>query len=101
MNKLQVTFWRIEHEGKVIVYTGDTDWTETLVPASREADLLISECYFFAKKVKYHLDFQTLRSRLHDMQAKRLVLTHMSAEMLQRLDEIDCEWAEDGKTIEI
>jgi ribonuclease BN (tRNA processing enzyme) len=40
---------RIECNGKIITYTGDTEWTETLLPAARGADLLIAEAYFFAK----------------------------------------------------
>jgi ribonuclease BN (tRNA processing enzyme) len=33
--------------------------------------------------------------------ARRVVLTHMSQDMLDRLGTLDCETAEDGKTIEI
>jgi phosphoribosyl 1,2-cyclic phosphodiesterase len=33
------------------------------------------------------------------MTCKRLILTHMSNDMLSRLSEIDAETAEDGKTV--
>jgi ribonuclease BN (tRNA processing enzyme) len=92
---------RMECEGKVITYTGDTEWTETLIPAAKEADLMIAECYFFDKKVKYHLDFQTLMAHLNEIQPKRLIITHMSEDMLARLDTLDCEYADDGKVINI
>jgi ribonuclease BN (tRNA processing enzyme) len=92
---------RIECEEKVITYTGDTEWTETLIPAAKEADLLIAECYFFDKKVKYHLDFQTLMAHLPEIQPKKIVVTHMSEDMLARLDTLDCEYAEDGKVIDL
>src|SRR5712692_8155669 len=92
---------RIACAGKIITYTGDTEWTETLVPASKGADLLIAEAYFFEKKVKFHLDFQTLMAHLDELQPKRLIVAHMSEDMLARLGEIPCEGAEDGKLIEV
>ena len=92
---------RIECEGRIITYSGDTEWVENLVPAARGADLFIVEAYFYDKKVKYHLDYATLRERLDEIGAKRVVLTHMSAEMLARRAEANCECAEDGLAIEI
>jgi len=71
------------------------------VSAARGADLLIAEAYFFAKKVKFHLDFQTLMAHLDELQPKRLIVTHMSEDMLTRLEELPCEFAEDGKLIEV
>jgi len=92
---------RMECKGKIITYTGDTEWTETLLKASRGADLLIAEAYFFEKQVKYHLDFQTLMAHLDELQPKRLIVTHMSEDMLARCEKIPCECAEDGKLIEV
>ena len=92
---------RMECNGKIITYSGDTAWTETLLPAAKEADLLIAEAYFFEKKIKFHLDFHTLMAHLDELQAKRLIVTHMSEDMLARLENIPCECAEDGKLIEV
>ena len=92
---------RIACEGKIITYLGDTEWTDTLVPAAQDADLVIAESYFFEKKVKYHLDFQTLMSHLDKLRPKRVIVTHMSGDMLSRLDTLTCEYAEDGKVVEI
>jgi ribonuclease BN (tRNA processing enzyme) len=92
---------RIACAGKIITYTGDTEWTETLVPASKGADLLIAEAYFFEKRIKFHLDFRTLLARLGELEPQRVMVTHMSEDMLARLDRLSCEWAEDGKRIEV
>ena len=92
---------RIEFEGKVIAYSGDTEWTDALIPAARDADLFIAEAYFYDKKVKYHLDYASLRAGLDRIRPKRLILTHMSADMLGRLDQIDCEAATDGQVIDL
>lgn len=92
---------RIACGGRIITYLGDTEWTDTLIPAAKDADLLIAESYFFEKKVKFHLDFQTLMARLDDLRPRRLIVTHMSQDMLARLDTLGCEYAEDGKVVEI
>src|SRR5438876_4743659 len=34
-----------------ITYTGDTAWTDALIPAARGSDLLIAEAYFYDKRV--------------------------------------------------
>jgi len=92
---------RIECEGKIIAYSGDTEWIDTLIPAAKGADLFIAEAYFFEKKVKFHLDFQTLMAHIDELQPKRLIVTHMSEDMLARLETLPCEYAEDGKIIEL
>ena len=90
---------KIEFEGRVIGYSGDTEWTETLVEAARGVDLFICEAYFFEKKMKYHLDYRTLMDQRKKLECRRLILTHMSDDMLQRLQGLEMEWAEDGKSI--
>ena len=35
--------YRLEAEGRVLAYSADTEWTETLVPLGRDADLFIAE----------------------------------------------------------
>ncbi|RTE07110.1 MBL fold metallo-hydrolase [Paenibacillus whitsoniae] len=39
---------RVEFEGKVLVYTADTRYDETLVPYLKDADLLITESSFYS-----------------------------------------------------
>lgn len=91
--------YRFETEGKIVAYTGDTEWTDELISAAKDADLFVAEAYFFEKKVKMHLDLQSLATRLPLMNAKRVVLTHMSDDMLGRLKELPCEAAYDGMII--
>ena len=88
---------RIEWGEKVIAYSGDTEWTESLVTLAEGADLLIMEAYFFAKKIKYHMDYETAAEKFPLFKAKTIVLTHMSEDMLGQLDKVVCRYAEDGK----
>ena len=90
---------RVEYGGKVVTYSGDTEWTERLVAAAREADLFVCEAYTFDRKIRYHLDYQTLRAHLPRIGCRRLLLTHMGPDMLSRLGDVDVECAEDGLRI--
>jgi len=92
---------RLESSGKVIAYSGDTEWTDTLVCAAQGADLFIVEAYFYRKQVRYHLDYSTLKTQLHRLNSKRVVLTHVSTDMLNHVAEIQHEIAEDGMVIEV
>ena len=92
---------RVECDGRVIAYSGDTEWTDALLRAATGADLFICEAYFLEKKVRYHLDYQTLMDHRQELGCRRLVLTHMSADMLDRLEAVQEEWAEDGKVIDL
>jgi ribonuclease BN (tRNA processing enzyme) len=93
---------RIECDDKILTYTGDTEWVDSLLDAGRDADLLIAEAYCFERKVRFHLDYATLRGKLPMIGAKRLILTHMSPDMLGRVGELrDCEAADDGLEVEI
>lgn len=90
---------RVGCAGRVITYSGDTEWTDALLSAAEGADLFICEAYFFEKKIKYHLDFKTLMAHVGELQASRLVATHMSEDMLARLPQLDVEAAHDGMRI--
>ncbi|WP_226893278.1 MBL fold metallo-hydrolase [Nisaea sediminum] len=93
--------YRVSTSGKVIAYTGDTEWTESLIPIGREADLLIAEAYFYDKKVPFHLDLATLREKLPEIEPKRLILTHMNDDMLSRKKTLEFETAEDGLVVKV
>jgi ribonuclease BN (tRNA processing enzyme) len=87
---------RIECGGKVIAYSGDTEWTDTLVTAAQGADLFICEAYTYDRRLKYHLDYATLMARRAELGCQRLILTHMSEDMLGRRDQLSEEHAQDG-----
>ena len=91
---------RVTVEGKVVAFSGDTEWTETLIDVGREADLFVCESYTRERPTKLHLALSQLEPRLPEINAKRLVLTHMSEEMLARRGEVPYQTAEDGMVIE-
>ena len=90
---------RVDYNGKIIAYSGDTEWTDALIEAARGADLFLCECNFWEKKARYHLDYQTLKEKRALLDCRRLLLTHMGPDMLARLDQIEFDCATDGQRI--
>jgi ribonuclease BN (tRNA processing enzyme) len=93
--------YRVECGGQSIAYTGDTEWTDQLLHAGKGADLFIVEAYFHAKEVRYHLNLKTLEAHLDAIAPKRIVLTHMSDDMLKELNSVRWQAAHDGLELEI
>jgi len=93
--------FRFEAEGKVIAYSGDTEWTEALIDIGREADLFICEAYTRDKPIMTHMALSSLERRLGQIRPKRLIITHMGNDMLARRAELPFETAEDGMIIEV
>jgi ribonuclease BN (tRNA processing enzyme) len=90
---------RVTGEGKIVTYSGDTEWTESLVDAARGADLFIAEALSYDKRIRYHLDLATLLAHRARLDCRRLILTHMGEDVLARLGGLAVEAAEDGKQL--
>jgi ribonuclease BN (tRNA processing enzyme) len=90
---------RLEYGGKVIAYSGDTEWTDALIPASKGADLFVCECNFYENDVPQHINYRTLAAKRGELECDRLVITHMSEEMLAHVEETGLEPASDGMLI--
>jgi ribonuclease BN (tRNA processing enzyme) len=90
---------RVEVGGKVIAYTGDTEWTEDVAKVALGADLLIAECYFYDKPVRWHLNYPAIVAHRAEFGAKRVILTHMSREMLAHAASVPEECAHDGLVV--
>jgi ribonuclease BN (tRNA processing enzyme) len=92
---------RVTWQGHTIAYTGDTEWTETLVELAQGADLLIAEGYTNQRKIRFHLDVATLEQHAGRLAARRVILTHLSADVLARAEELGWETASDGMTVDL
>jgi ribonuclease BN (tRNA processing enzyme) len=92
---------RVGCEDRVVAYSGDCEWSDVLLDVARDADLFICEAYFHDKRVPWHLDYATLASHLPELSCRRLVLTHMSVDMLDRGSGVELERATDGMTIHL
>lgn len=95
------TMLRVECAGKTVMYTGDTEWTDTILEAAKGADLLITECCFFDKAVRTHMNYLAFKARLPEIDAKKVVLTHMAPNMLAHAGEVDEQCAFDGMVLDL
>lgn len=111
---LGVTCWEVDHPSGApplalriesghgrLAYTGDTAWTDVLTDAADDVDLLIAEAYVYDKPVPYHLRYIDLAERADRLRADRVLLTHMSEEMLARVSQVEFECARDGLVVDV
>ena len=97
------TALRLSDGDKVFAYSGDTEWTDALLPITANADLFICECYAFAGKMTGHLSWEILAPKIPALRAKRLMVTHMGPAALARRDDIKSAGvlvADDGLALE-
>ena len=117
LNGVSITPYEVKHpsgappyalrfgiEGKVLSFTGDTGWTESLCPTAQGADLLISECFQYDVTLPIHLDYKTIDANYDRLGAKQVLLTHMGEAMLAHVDKVDLSRfmvAQDGMTLDL
>lgn len=92
---------RLGIDGRTILYSGDTGWTEDLVTHSQGTDLFICECCYFETRVDFHLDYPRLAAEHHRFGCRRLVLTHIGREVLARRRDVRLELAHDGLVVDL
>jgi ribonuclease BN (tRNA processing enzyme) len=80
-NEESIAFRIIGTDGFSAVYTGDTDYSETIIDLAKDADLLICECALPDKhKVKGHLTPSLAGDLATKAGVRKLVLTHFYPE---------------------
>jgi ribonuclease BN (tRNA processing enzyme) len=97
------TALRISDGQTVFAYSGDTEWTDALLPIAAGADLFVCECYAYAGRTTGHMSWDVLKARIPDLRARRIMVTHMNPTVLAHLDEIRAAGvlvADDGLLIE-
>jgi ribonuclease BN (tRNA processing enzyme) len=95
---------RFSDGGTTLAYSGDTEWTDALLPIADAAELFIVECSGYAGRLPYHLTWEVLAPRLSDLRARQIMITHMNSTLLAHLDEVRAAGvlvAEDGDVIDL
>jgi ribonuclease BN (tRNA processing enzyme) len=98
------TALRVSDGQKTFAYSGDTQWTEALLAVAAGADLFMIECYEYERELTGHMSWKTIKQRLADFAARRVMLTHMNHAMLARLEEAKAAGvlvAEDGLVLDL
>jgi len=92
---------RVEMDGKTVVYSGDTEWFDGLVEASRGADLMLLECTYVHEDGGYHVRLDEVLNHRHRLECEKLLLVHLGEAVLEQKGQHDLPWADDGMVIEI
>jgi ribonuclease BN (tRNA processing enzyme) len=92
---------RLECCGRVIAYSGDTEWNEFLPLISKNADLFVCETFQSERITGHHLDYLTLLSHRHELDCRRIVLTHLGDTMFDKCPLLEFECAHDGMLVEL
>ena len=74
--------YKIESKGKSLVYSGDTDYSESLINLATKCDLLIIECTLANDnlKIKGHLTPNEVIKIIIETKPKKVVVTHFYPE---------------------
>jgi ribonuclease BN (tRNA processing enzyme) len=96
---------RLDLIDRVIAYSGDTEWTDTLHDIARNAHVFVCESSMLDAAVPGHLDYATIRRHRPDLECQRLILTHMGPDVLAAADSIAhdamADMAADGATFRL
>ena len=92
---------RVELGGRIVSYSGDTEWTEQLPLLAQGSDLFICECFSYDQPTPGHLDYVTLVREQRRFSTQRLVLTHPGPQLLERADQLELELLHDGARLSL
>ena len=112
VDDLIVQAWEVEHSppslphalrvdwgGKTFAFSGDTSWTDHLIPVCEGADLFICECNFLNDQAFGHLSYKELVSKRHLLNCDNIWLTHMGDEVIDA-DNIQFNRLTDGQKLD-
>ncbi|MGB3728297.1 MAG: ribonuclease Z [Thermodesulfobacteriota bacterium] len=74
--------YKIESGGKVLVYSGDTDYSDSLINLALNADLLVIECALANEsyKIRGHLTPNEVIKTINASNPRKVVITHLYSE---------------------
>ena len=92
---------KVTYQGKQILFSGDSAWTDLFIEHARGVDLFLCECSFFDEQPGMHVNYRVLQSKLPRLECKKIILTHLGEDMLARSRELAGTVAEDGLVLDI
>lgn len=92
--------YRIESPEGVMVFSGDSAWTDAFVEQTRGADLFLCECCSLRPETSLHTSYEDILANRSRLGCSRLLLTHLGADM-REASSIEIERAHDGLTVDV
>jgi ribonuclease BN (tRNA processing enzyme) len=74
---------KLKWKGKMMSFSGDTEWDERLIDLAQNTELFITECNNYKKDSPGHLSLETLISKAPMLSSNRIMLSHMGREVLE------------------
>ena len=90
---------RVQVDGKLIAYSGDARWSDELAAVAKGADLFICEATNFSQSDAAHISYRELMANRAKLDCGRIILTHLGADSIAHLSEMELERAEDGMLV--
>lgn len=93
---------RLQINGKTVVFSGDSGWTDEIVNFAAGADLFLCECtYFDSTELDFHMNYPGLSANRDRFDVGRMILTHIGREVLDRMGDVKLETAHDGMKVRV
>ena len=92
---------KVRMDGKTVMYSGDSGWTEEFVSRTTDVDLFLCECCYWETQVNFHINYPQFEQNRARIGARRIVLSHLGREVLGKLDQVKEECARDGLVIKL
>lgn len=93
--------FRVAFGKKVLAFSGDTSWNDILYKIADQADIFVCECNFYTTKNDNHIHYLELMEKADELTCKKIVLNHLSEEMLLKKDDVKLALMEEGQSITI
>jgi ribonuclease BN (tRNA processing enzyme) len=90
---------RLEASGRVLAYSGDTEWTDELLEVADGADVFLCECSTLDREVPGHLNAIKLATKRDQLRCARVFLIHMGEDVLSAPPPERFELAQDGMRV--
>jgi ribonuclease BN (tRNA processing enzyme) len=92
---------RMQIGGRLLAYSGDTEWTPVLGEIAADADLFVCECFGWMDPVPSHLTHEQLVAHADELRCSRMYLTHLGPEMIAHRDQARWPCASDGVRLRV
>ena len=82
---------QFRYNGKILAYSGDTEWCDGLVEMAENANCLIVDCTFHQEPAVNHLSHEMLWNNKEKLRAQKIYLTHCGSEVLRNSEQVRFE----------
>lgn len=87
-------------DDQTMLFSGDSAWTDKFIDKSAGVDLFLCECCTLTPTTPVHLNYEKLLSKRDQLGCKKLLLTHLGADM-RDASGLAMDLAVDGMVIEL